>query len=625
MDAQYRKNLKAVMQKSKEYTDNIYTLATNNIAGKDTSTNILAFTENKGIYIGSDDGNWYFWDGTHYVAGGVYLSTGNVITHIDNQLLDENNNILYPIISEKFERRNYYNPELTHDGYFMYNNVKTANANYCYSDLIDISNFTYVNVCSYTSDQTFIQYYDSARVYISSQNVGSASGVLLTIPNNTKYITISIKISLKNQFILSDVYRALDYVNFEAISARYITDTKLVKGGNLYNKDRVFTGAFSNITNGDRVTNANYFTSDFIDIENLSKVNVTGFIGQNFLVFFDNSHTYISGVNVGNNSVVNIPNNAKYVVISANKQYVDTYVLTDGKYNKGYLDYQNFKGDNQIIVEVDANGNGDYTSLVDAITFINSKTSFNPKAFDITIYLKEGTYNVFDELGGSSSLLTPDGVIIPENTKLIGVGNRDNIIINGYCDSTYTDTQKKRISPLYLIHSCYIENITVIGENCRYAIHQDNADEGAIITLKNVKARYLGNDVIGLDGNCYGSGVTSGNKIRLENCDLYCENTTAYSCHSKATLASNSNYIELINCHFTSNSVTPSNVNFRTIAGQVKNYVSIIGCKFVNENLRCEVTSGYSGFDFIIWGYGNSNFNYIDATGESYTPDFSDR
>lgn len=75
MNTQYRKNLKAVMQKSKEYTDNIYSLATNNIAGVDTSTNILAFTSNNGIYIGSDTGHWYYWNGTQYVDGGVYQAS----------------------------------------------------------------------------------------------------------------------------------------------------------------------------------------------------------------------------------------------------------------------------------------------------------------------------------------------------------------------------------------------------------------------------------------------------------------------------------------------------------------------------------------------------------------------
>lgn len=44
-------------------------------SGTDTEANILAFTSNKGIYIGTDTGNWYYWNGSSYVSGGVYQST----------------------------------------------------------------------------------------------------------------------------------------------------------------------------------------------------------------------------------------------------------------------------------------------------------------------------------------------------------------------------------------------------------------------------------------------------------------------------------------------------------------------------------------------------------------------
>ena len=48
----------------------------------DASTNILAFKENKGIYVGSDTGEWYYWNGTQYVSGGIYqaiqLNDGSV-------------------------------------------------------------------------------------------------------------------------------------------------------------------------------------------------------------------------------------------------------------------------------------------------------------------------------------------------------------------------------------------------------------------------------------------------------------------------------------------------------------------------------------------------------------------
>lgn len=99
MNTQYRKNLKAIMEKSKEYTDNIYSLSTNNIAGKDTSTNILAKTSDSGIWVGSDTGKWYYWDVSQYVDGGEFIANGeNVLYHDGVQLKDINDNNIYPNI-----------------------------------------------------------------------------------------------------------------------------------------------------------------------------------------------------------------------------------------------------------------------------------------------------------------------------------------------------------------------------------------------------------------------------------------------------------------------------------------------------------------------------------------------
>lgn len=41
--------------------------------GVDTSTNILAKTSNQGVWVGSDTGGWYYWNGSGYSYGGSYL------------------------------------------------------------------------------------------------------------------------------------------------------------------------------------------------------------------------------------------------------------------------------------------------------------------------------------------------------------------------------------------------------------------------------------------------------------------------------------------------------------------------------------------------------------------------
>ena len=64
-----------VNEQLEDMTETINSLGQLQPSGVDTSTNILAFTENKGIYIGSDTGYWYYWNGTQYVSGGVYISS----------------------------------------------------------------------------------------------------------------------------------------------------------------------------------------------------------------------------------------------------------------------------------------------------------------------------------------------------------------------------------------------------------------------------------------------------------------------------------------------------------------------------------------------------------------------
>ena len=57
-------------------------------SGTDTSANILAFTSNKGIYVATDNGYWYYWNGSAYTDGGVYQSSEDI-----NQIKNEISNL----------------------------------------------------------------------------------------------------------------------------------------------------------------------------------------------------------------------------------------------------------------------------------------------------------------------------------------------------------------------------------------------------------------------------------------------------------------------------------------------------------------------------------------------------
>lgn len=71
-------------------------------SGTDTSTNILAFTSNKGIYVATDTGHWYYWNGSVYADGGVYQSSED-IKQIKEDLanlsddIEENENAIFNV------------------------------------------------------------------------------------------------------------------------------------------------------------------------------------------------------------------------------------------------------------------------------------------------------------------------------------------------------------------------------------------------------------------------------------------------------------------------------------------------------------------------------------------------
>ena len=58
-------------------------------SGTDTSTNILAFTSNKGIYVATDNGHWYYWNGAKYVDSGMLYQSSEDIKQLKKNLTNE--------------------------------------------------------------------------------------------------------------------------------------------------------------------------------------------------------------------------------------------------------------------------------------------------------------------------------------------------------------------------------------------------------------------------------------------------------------------------------------------------------------------------------------------------------
>lgn len=85
-------------------------------AGVDTSANILAFASDDGVWVGSDTGHWYYWDGAQYVDSGLdFVSTTNdelssQVTEL-NSIVNELSDYLEENPNNLFNKYNYLKEE----------------------------------------------------------------------------------------------------------------------------------------------------------------------------------------------------------------------------------------------------------------------------------------------------------------------------------------------------------------------------------------------------------------------------------------------------------------------------------------------------------------------------------
>lgn len=182
------------------------------VSGTDTANNILAFTENKGIYVATDTGGWYYWkqDVSKYVYGGVYQATeiadGSVMPKKLSEDLQEkigniNNKLNKQIGKNLFNK----NSNEIQDTYFI-NSNGNANSNaystsYYVTGFIEIEPNTTYALTDYQLGGGCIAFYDQNKTFISSLNGGNdltpAKGIFTT-PQNTKYIRLTGNINNKN-------------------------------------------------------------------------------------------------------------------------------------------------------------------------------------------------------------------------------------------------------------------------------------------------------------------------------------------------------------------------------------------------------------------------------------------
>ena len=238
-------------------------------------------------------------------------------------------------------------------------------------------------------------------------------------------------------------------------------------------------------------------------------------------------------------------NTIKYMAFSWKKAQVDNtaFMVVEGEtlpetympygyiFNEDYVSELKNEIDSEESKEffvgygVDDN-NRYFNSLVDCLYKAQETDGFK------TINIKNGVYDVLDELGGmtyiNSKNTTDDTWYsvqpIINNTKIIGHGN---VILNFNLETTGQE-HYWLFSCLNIKGNCELENIEIHSSKCRYSIHDESADDypNTYRIYKNVRCYNTANQAAGC-------GYSQNTNVYIDNCIFECDGTLAgYSCHA---------------------------------------------------------------------------------------------
>lgn len=208
--------------------------------------------------------------------------------------------------------------------------------------------------------------------------------------------------------------------------------------------------------------------------------------------------------------------------------------ISSGEYTNGTeltLDVYRIIGEvKPKIVTVKADGTGMFTTIkaaVDSITDANHIT--NP--YVIEVY--PGTYDTLEgytdeeiESAGDVEHYTNTsmvGVKLTDGISMRGVGRADEIVLIAELNSsTWSQAVRGEISTLNLQGEGSLENMTIIGKSIRYCIHDDfrspmNSHDKRILRNLIFKGEYLSYYPF---FTTYGAGMTQPRDYLIENCDF---------------------------------------------------------------------------------------------------------
>mgnify|MGYP000884019144 CR=1 FL=1 len=386
--------------------------------------------------------------------------------------------------------------------------------------------------------------------------------------------TLSIQGGFADAKVVGDKFKE---VKVETNSLREDLDNKIISSANLFDKAKLTSGFYTTSVSGIKISDNPAYKCLLLDVNANETYTATGW-GYTFS-FYDKNGIRDTVNKVGTstqskkNVTFTVPSNA--VKMSVNLRIdtndIDSYMIVSGNVIPSeYIPFQNTLYASPYVEEKDVKEmistkeyhvgkNQQFTSFIECLKSIQGDNSVK------TVYIHEGSYDIFAELGGREFLQTISSdavwynvsIIIPPNTKIIGIGLVElNYLPNA--SLIPSDNAVTCISPINVRGNVSIENITINAKNCRYCIHDepsglDEFNEN-VKTFKNVRCKKIRNDYIPVSkvtsGQAYAAGLNRRSILLFEKCVFESEDSIAWSAHNRSFDTNDGANITIKDCIF---------------------------------------------------------------------------
>lgn len=350
--------------------------------------------------------------------------------------------------------------------------------------------------------------------------------------------------------------------------------TKLYEPYNLYDKDSAEDGYFT-APDGSNASNSSWCRLRRVYVTAGDTISITG--GRFMTCFFSADTLNPSDVISGGadyssgQALITVPSGATVMSVSAlvaNKSKM--LVVKSDKIVTEYLPYGTVKPADTFDVyskeEVDDFRNATITVVTIGTDYENLRLALEDIATKNTSYknrylvkIPKGTYDI-RSLFTSTELATTKGLYVPPFTKIQGVGNPSEVVLN-WINPSANSVQ----SVLNLDCTAELENLTLHGEKLRYALHDDwtvrkwdgvtpyseywyeaFVNKGWVRTVRNCIFDVIDSPV----RPAWGAGVVNGVRWLFENCTFITNKAYAGSCHNDTNFSMPC-HIVFRNCIFT--------------------------------------------------------------------------